>query len=179
MKNLSIVVLFCSLFFIGCNSEPTLQKYYVEKAETKDFIALDIPSKMLNLNKQDLTAEELSVLNSFEKLNILAFRVTNKNVKEFEKENIKLKEILKDEKYNSLIKIGNNKNGANIFVVGDKDKADEFVIYGNQEESGFAVVRVLGKDMDPSQLLTIISILQKLDINTEQLKPLEDLFKLY
>jgi hypothetical protein len=61
-------------------------------------------------------------------------------------------------------------------VVAD-DYIAEFVLYANKNESGFIIVGVLGKDMNPNAVTTLIQLLQKLNINVEQMKPLENMFK--
>ena len=43
---------------ISCKSEPSLQKYFVENTNNKDFIALDVSSSILNLDKAKLSAEQ-------------------------------------------------------------------------------------------------------------------------
>ena len=47
-------ILFC-LFLMSCNSEPTLQKYFVANSENKNFLAFDISSDILNVDKAKLT----------------------------------------------------------------------------------------------------------------------------
>jgi PBP1b-binding outer membrane lipoprotein LpoB len=42
-----------SLFLSSCNSEPSLQKYFVENTENKNFIALDVSPDILNVDKQN------------------------------------------------------------------------------------------------------------------------------
>jgi hypothetical protein len=49
-------------------------------------------------------------------------------------------------------------------------------VFGNQKENGFAVVRVLGKDMNPTSIMDMISVLKESKIDMEQLKPLKALF---
>jgi hypothetical protein len=56
MKTIYSITIFSSLLVVGCNSEPTLQKYFVENTENKDFIALDV-SGILNVDKTQLSAE--------------------------------------------------------------------------------------------------------------------------
>jgi hypothetical protein len=41
------------------------------------------------------------------------------------------------------------KEGASVSFVGTDDHIEEFVFFANKEENGFAVVRILGKDMNP------------------------------
>nr|WP_315225031.1 DUF4252 domain-containing protein [uncultured Flavobacterium sp.] len=165
------------LTLISCNSEPSLQKYFVENSENKDFIALDVSPNILNLDKAKLSATQTEALNSFDKMNILAFKVTDKNKAEFEAERIKVNTILKDPKYQQLMKFGSGKDGASISYVGTDENIEEFVVFANRKENGFVVVRVLGKDMNPNNIMTLLSVLKESKIDMEQLKPLQQLMK--
>jgi hypothetical protein len=49
--------------------------------------------------------------------------------------------------------------------------------YANRKENGFAVVRVLGKDMNATNIMTLMQIVQKSNLDMEQLKPLQQLLK--
>jgi len=172
-----ISTLFFLLTLVSCNSEPSLQKYFVENSEKKDFIALDVSPNILNVDKAKLSAEQNEALNSFDKMNILAFKADQKNQTEFETERNKVKAILKDPKYQELMKFGSGKEGASVSYVGSDDNIKEFVIFANRKENGFAVVRVLGEDMNPNNIITLMSVLQKSKIDMEQLKPLQELLK--
>ena len=135
----------------SCNSEPSLQKYFVENSEKKEFISLDVSPNILNVDKT--------------------------NQAEFETERTKVKAILKDPKYQELMKFGSGKDGASVSYVGSDDNIKEFVIFANRKENGFAVVRVLGENMNPNNIMTLMSVLQKSKIDMEQLKPLQQLVK--
>jgi hypothetical protein len=161
----------------SCNNELTLQKYFVENTENKNFIALDLSPSILNIDATKLTADQNAALNSFDKMNILAFNLNDKNKAEFEAERIKLNAILKGEKYQQLMKFGSGKDGASVSFVGDNEHIEEFVLYANKKENGFAVIRILGKDMNPTGIMTMISLLQKSNVNLEQLKPLQQLLE--
>lgn len=177
MRAIIYLAIAVSLLLIGCNSEPTLQKFFVENSEKKDFIALDVSSDILNVDKAQLTGEQKDALASFDKMNIIAFKASDKNQKEYEVEKKKLNSILKDEQYQELIKVGSGSDGASISFVGSEDKIDEFILYANRKENGFAVIRITGDDMNPNSIMTMLSVLQKSSINLEQLKPLEGLVK--
>jgi hypothetical protein len=165
------------LTLISCNSEPSLQKYFVENTEKKDFIALDVSSNILNLDKAKLSAEQNEALKSFDKMNILAFKANDKNQALFETERAKVKAILKDPKYQELMKVGSGKDGASISYVGTDENIEEFVVFANRKENGFAVVRVLGKNMNPNNIMTLMTVLKQSNIDMEQLKPLQQLVK--
>ncbi|MFB9077106.1 DUF4252 domain-containing protein [Flavobacterium procerum] len=169
--------LFFLLTMVSCNSEPSLQKYFVENSEKKDFIALDISPDILNVEKTKLSAEQSEALNSFDKMNILAFKADQNNQAQFETERAKVKAILKDPKYQELMKFGSGKDGASVSYIGSDDNIKEFVIFANKKENGFAVVRVLGNNMNPNNIMTLMSVLQQSKIDMEQLKPLQQLIK--
>jgi hypothetical protein len=75
----TIYTIFFSLLLAGCTSEPTLQKYFVENTENKDFIALDVSPSILNVDKSKLSAEQNGALESFDKMNVLAFKLNETN----------------------------------------------------------------------------------------------------
>jgi hypothetical protein len=177
MKAVYSIALLFSLFLISCNSEPTLQKYFVENIENKNFIALDVSPSILNVDKAKLSAEQNGALQSFEKMNVLAFKLNGTNKAQFELERAKVNLILKDKKYQQLMKFGSGKEGASVSFVGSDEHIEEFVLFANKKETGFAVVRILGKDMNPNNIMTMLSVLKESKIDIEQLKPLQEMFK--
>lgn len=177
MKAIYGIALTCSLVLLSCNSEPTLQKYFVENTENKNFIALDLSPEILNIDPSKLSAAQKDALKSFDKMNVLAFKLTDKNKAEFETERAKVDLILKDKKYQQLMKFSSGNEGAAVSFVGSDEHIEEFVFYANRKENGFAVVRILGKDMNPTAVMTMMSVLQQSNIDLEQLKPLQQLMK--
>lgn len=172
-----LIAFLTALFLGSCNSEPTLQKYFVENTENKNFIALDISSNILDIDKTKLTAAQNEALHSFEKINVLAFKLNDKNKAQFESERAKVNLILKDAKYQQLMKFGSGKQGASVSYIGTDDHISEFVFFANKNDTGFAVVRVLGKDMNPTNIMNMISVIKESKIDLEQLKPLQELIK--
>jgi hypothetical protein len=154
-----------------------LQKYFVENTENKDFIALDVSPSILNVDKANLSEEQNGALKSFDKMNVLAFKLNETNKMQFETERAKVNLILKDKKYQQLMKYSSGSAGASVSYVGSDERIDEFVLYANSKGAGFAVVRVLGKDMNPSDIITLMSVLKKSNIDMAQLKPLQEMFK--
>jgi hypothetical protein len=177
MKAVYSIALLFSLFLISCNSEPTLQKYFVENTENKNFIALDVSPSILNVDKAKLSLQQNEALQSFEKMNVLAFKLNGTNKAQFELERAKVNLILKDKKYQQLMKFGSGKEGASVSYVGSDEHIEEFVLFANKKETGFAVVRILGKDMNPNNIMTMMSVLKESKVDLEQLKPLQEMFK--
>ena len=129
------------------------------------------------MDQAKLSLEQQQALQSFEKMNILAFKRNPNNTAEFEIERAKLNGILKNPKYQQLMKFGSGKEGASVSFVGTDEHIEEFVLFANQKETGFAVVRVLGKDMNPTHIMNMMSIMQQSKIDLDQLKPLQALMK--
>jgi hypothetical protein len=177
MKPIYGIALFFSLFLFSCNQEPTLQKYFVENTENKNFLALDISPGILNVDQTKLSSEQKTALQSFDKMNVLAFKLNDKNKAQFEVERAKVSLILNDKKYQQLMKFGSGKEGASVSYVGSDEHIEEFVFFANKKETGFAVIRVLGKDMNPTNIMTMMQVIQKSNIDLEQLKPLQQLMK--
>jgi hypothetical protein len=165
------------LTLISCNQKPSLEKYFVENSENKNFVQVDVAPSILNVDKTQLTSEQRLAMKSFDKMNFLAFKIKDNNKAQFESERLKVNEILKNEKYQQLMKFGSGKEGATVSYVGDDEHISEFVLYGNKKENGFAIVRILGKNMNPSSIMTMLTVLKSSKIDMDQLKPLQDLIK--
>lgn len=167
----SVVLILCS-----CEDKPSLQKYFVENTESSKFIAVDLAPSIIKTDKMALSETEIAALKSFEKMNILAFRTDSTNSVGYEEEIKEVKTILKDESYQQLMKAGSGNDGAAIYFVGDDDEhIEEFVVLVGKKENGFAVVRVLGNNMNPTHIMNMLSLLQKSQVNLDQLKPLQQL----
>ena len=177
MKAIYGIAVVMSLFLFSCNSEPTLQKYFVENTENKNFIALDVSPDILKIDETKLSMEQTTALKSFDKMNILAFKLDDKNKAEFETERAKVDLILMDKKYQQLMKFSSGKESASVSYLGTDDHIEEFVLYANRKENGFAIVRILGKDMNPTNIMTMVSVLKQSNVDLEQLKPLQQLMK--
>lgn len=177
MKKLLLFVSTVILIW-SCEEKPSLQKYFVENTESSKFIAVDLAPSIIKTDKMSLSETERAALASFEKMNILAFKTDSTNSTGYEQEIKEVKAILKDESYQQLMKAGSGNDGAAIYFVGDDDEhIEEFVVLAGKKENGFAVVRVLGNDMNPTHIINMLSLLQKSDVDLDQLKPLQQLMK--
>ena len=138
---------------------------------------MDVSPSIINIDKTKLTAEQKTALASFDKINILAFKLDSTNKAQYEVESKRVTKMLKNEKYQELMKVGSGKDGASVSFVGDENHIKEFILFAKKKENGFAVVRILGNDMNPNNILNMISLLKSSNIDMEQLKPLQGLMK--
>ena len=177
MKIELYLVLLFSLLLSSCTNEQSLQKYFVENAENKNFLTIDVSPSIIDIDKTKLTIEQKTALESFDKMNILAFKLDKNNKAQYDVESQKVTQLLKNEKYQELMKVGSGKDAASVSFIGDENHIDEFILFAKKKESGLAVVRILGNDMNPNNILNMITLLQSSNIDMEQLKPLQDLIK--
>lgn len=160
----------------SCDNKPTLQKYYVEHSGKPNFSTVDIAPTFINADKLKLSAEEEKALKSLHKFNVLIFQKRDQEAAAaYEQEKDKVKALLKDDRYEELIKFNRGGMGASISTKGEGENIDEFVVFVNNAETGFGIVRVLGEDMTPNNVMTIAGLIQKASIDKEQLKPLQQL----
>lgn len=162
---------------VSCSSEPSLQKYFVEKSKAKNFVTLDIAPNFINTDSLKLSGEEQSALKSLNKLNILIFQNDSLNESLYDTERNNVNNLLKGEQYEQLMKMGSGNQGVAVYTLGEEEHIDEFVLFMHEQENGFGVVRILGDDMNPNNIMTIIGLMQKGNLNLEQLKPLQDIMK--
>ena len=171
-----LVVLVATIF--SCNQNPSLQTYFVDNQEKPNFLSLDVPVSMLNIDETKLTEDQKEAYNSVQKLNMLAYRKDSVATADYKDELSKVKAILDDDKYEELMRGGNSTDGKfMVKYVGEDDDIDEFILFGSSNDMGFAVVRILGDDMDPQKLMTLSSVLDQSNIDDGQLKEMIDFFK--
>jgi hypothetical protein len=164
--------------FTSCNQNPSLQTYFVDNELKPGFTSIDIPTSLLNIEQTSLTDEQKDAYKSINKLNMLAFVLSDNNVAEYEIELNKVKDILKDPKYQELMRAGNSTDGKFVIkYIGDEDSIDELIIFGNANDKGFAIIRVLGDDMSAQKVVKLYSALDTSNINESQISQFADFFK--
>jgi len=174
----SMVVLFLVAAFTSCNQGPTLQTYYVDNELKPGFASFDVPTSFVNVESVDMTDEQKEAYNSVDKLNVLTFMKEDTEAEDYNLELEKVKTILKDERYEELMRGGNSTDGK--FVVkflGEIDNIDELIIFGNANNKGFLIARILGDDMNAGKLMSLSSVLNDAKFEDTNLNSLTDFFK--
>ncbi len=161
---------------ISCDSGTSLQEYYVQSQERSDFLSLDIPASILKIEEVELSPEQREAYESVHKLNILAYKTNPDNTVDFEAEKSKVYDILSGTDYQELMRINANGNSGVVKYIGSDDAVDEVIIFGSNDTLGFALVRVLGDDMKPANMMKLMEVVQKGNINGEGLGQLKNFF---
>lgn len=178
MKSIKSILSICivALLLFSCNNKPSLQKYYVENQENQNFMVADIPTSILNIKVDSLTEKQQKAYKSIEKLNFLGFKKTEGNITIYQTEKEKVAQILNNDTYKTLIKYGGKSQGAVVKYLGNDDAIDEVVIFGTDNTQGFGIVRVIGNDMNPSQVLDLIDVVKKSKPNKDTFKEIANFF---
>lgn len=169
MKNTSnyLLIIFSFLFcFSACTHKVTLQSYFVDHQEAPAFMSMDIPVSFLNPDKIDLSEDQKNAIESIDKLNMIAYNLVDGNLEEFKSELAVVKEILKLNVYNDLMRMSTSSDGKlQILYIENRSVIDEIIILGYSTDIGFAIIRVLGDDMNLSKILKLGDVINQFDTN--------------
>ncbi len=164
--------------FTSCNQGPTLQTYYVDNELKPGFASFDVPTSLINVEDVEMTDDQRDAYESVDKLNVLTYMIENTEAAEYKLELDKVKTILKDSKYEELMRGGNSTDGKFIVkYLGDVESIDELIVFGNANNKGFMIARVLGDDMSVAKLMSLQSVLQNAKLEDTNLNSLTDFFK--
>ena len=178
MKKMKTIFLLTMVVTVmSCSSTQSLQEYYVDNSENPNFLSVDLPVSLLKMTNEAMTETQKEAFESLKKLNILAFKKTMENVSEYQIEKANVKAILDNDRFTELMKINTSFGKATIKYLGKDDAIDEVVIYGDNDDKGFLLVRVLGNDMNPANFFQVIKALEKSDYNGEGLKEIGELIR--
>lgn len=175
--NHTLIVLFTTIILVSCSDGASLQKYFVDHQESKDFMTQDVPISMLKIDESKFNSEQKEAYNSVSRLNFLGFKANEKNAETLEVELAKVKTILSNDKYNDLMEFSDKGNKIVVKYLGDDEEADEVIVFGSFKEMGFGIVRVLGNAMSPDKMVTLVSILQGANVDEGQVQDIMNFFK--
>ncbi|MEP1489645.1 MAG: DUF4252 domain-containing protein [Algibacter sp.] len=172
-----VCALLVSFTIVNCSSKPSLQRYFVDNQETKNFISQDLPLSMLNMDESKLDDTQREAFKSVKRLNFLGYKLDETNAETYNTELAKVKTILKDDQYNELIEFSDKGNKVLVKYLGNEEEADEVILLGSSKELGFAVVRILGDDMRPDKMYALVEAMQHTDFDKSQFEGIADFFK--
>lgn len=164
-------------FFISCGDGVSLQRYFVDNQESKNFISQDLPISMVDIDKSNFTEEQKEAYNSVKRLNFLGYKTSETDLETYNTELTKVKTILSDEKYNDLMEVSDRGRKIVVKYIGTDEKADEVIVFGSAKEMGFAIVRVLGNDMNPEKVGVLLHSLQNANVDENQVQDIMNFFK--
>jgi len=149
-----------------CSSAPSLQTYFVDNQEKNGFVSIDVPVSILGLKSVETSSSEKEALNSISKFNILSFSLDSINHAKYSEELLKINQLFIDSSYEKIISIGNPKDGkVRVYTVDNNGYLKEIVIFVNSNKTGFAIIRVLGNEMDLEKIFKLRRLLNEIDLS--------------
>lgn len=178
MKKLKYISLLLVIFtlIVSCDNEASIQKFYVDSEENSNYLMLDIPTSIITL-PESASAEAKQAYESINKVNLLAFKINESNKADYQTEKSKIKKILKNDIYTELMRM--NSNGTKIVAkyIGTENSIEEMILYAQDNNQGFALARVLGEDMKPENMISLLNSIQNIDKDSEVFSQVEKFFK--
>ncbi|XMO85648.1 DUF4252 domain-containing protein [Algibacter sp. AS12] len=171
------IALITVVSFTSCGNDVSLQRYFVDHQETKNFISQDFPLSMIEIDKSNFTEAQEEAYNSVDKLNFLGYKSDSTDLETFNTEVARVKAILSNSKYNDLMEFSDRGNKIAVKYLGDDENTDEFIVFGSHTEMGFGIVRVLGDDMNPEKMITLMETMKQADLDKAQLDNIMNFFK--
>lgn len=175
-KPLIVLTVLSGLLF-NCDSEPTLQSYYVDNQETPNFLSVDIPPSIIGFDELTLTEEQKKAFESVKRLNFLGYKLDSNNREAYNAELDKVKAILNDDKYEDLIEVNDRAGKLIGKSLGNAETMDEFVLFVSKNDVGFGIVRVLGDNMDPAQIVTLVDAVKHTDFDASKVENILNFYK--
>ncbi len=170
------MVLCLSIGLFACNSEPSLQRYFVDNQEQPNFISQDIPVSMLELDEAKLSDEQKKAYKSVKRLNFIGFKANENNQDTYNTKLTEVRTILSNEKYQDLMEFQDSGNKFVVKYVGNDEEADEVIVLGSSKTVGFGVIRLLGSDMRPENMYTLVEAIRQSDMDMGQFKEMTNFF---
>lgn len=163
------------LMLASCEQKPTVQKYFVEKSCKPNFAVVDVAPSFIKAADLKLTAEEKEALESLKKFNVMIYKKDSLDSGEYKAEAENVKELLKQDNYEELMKMNLQGMNASISTKGEGENIDEFLVYLNNSDTGFGVIRAIGDDMTPNKVMTLVSLIQKGGVDDSKFGALKSL----
>ncbi|WP_298420231.1 DUF4252 domain-containing protein [uncultured Kordia sp.] len=166
MKTLqSIISVFVLLIcFSSCSNKNSLQNYILANAENSGFSSSSIPKSVLKPIASQMNEAQTEAYEAIERVNVLAFRVSETTKDAYTEENKKIKSILKQEQYQELISMGSR---GIVKYTGDENSIDEIVIFYTDKNIGFAVARIIGDDMTMNKFMELYQLVAQQDFSED------------
>ncbi len=74
------------------------------------------------------------------------------------------------------MKYGGGDSKMAVYFTGSEEAVDEIIVYGEDKMKGMGIARVLGDNMNPSDILQLVRSLQKGDIDMDGLEGITKMF---
>ncbi len=166
MKKLQSIISVCILLicFSSCSDKNSLQNYILANAESNGFSSSSIPKSILKPIASEMNETQADAYEAIDRVNVLAFRISDDTKEKYPEENKKIKSILKQQKYQELISLGSR---GMIKYTGDDDSIDEIVVFVTDKNVGFAVARIIGDNMTMEKFMELYKLVSQQNFSAD------------
>ncbi len=176
MKKLFTFTIIClSITLISCKKQESLQSYLIQTEDNQDYVRFDFSTSMLGSFFEDISEEDQKTFQSVRKMNIAFLPVNKANEEEFGVERKKIKGIMKNTDYKSLIRVNDKRGKGTIYYAGEADAIDEIVAVIYAKDFGLGVARILGNDMNIEKIMKMVQNANMED-KGDELEKIKDIF---
>ena len=174
LKYISVLVL--TIMLTSCSSEKSIQQLYVDSETNDDYLMFDIPMSIMEL-PDSATLKAKQAYESVNKVNLLVFKINELNKDNYKVEKDKVKKIIKNPKYQELMRVNNNGYKIIAKYIGSDESIEELILFASDNKKGFGLARVLGDDMKPENMIVLLDQINNIDQESEIFNQLEGFFK--
>ncbi|MDP6923026.1 MAG: DUF4252 domain-containing protein [Lutibacter sp.] len=167
------MLLFC---LIACETQSSVQQYYVTAKEQPAFVSMDLPASLLNPEASTLSGETQQILSTIHKVNFLALPVSSATEAFYQTEKGKVSELLSQAAYKQLFRMQTENTGGSVYYVGTEVAVDELILFGYKDGQGFVLIRLLGDGMNPAKILSVMDSLD-MDMKALPVQEFKDIFE--
>lgn len=174
---LSVLLVLAVFAVTSCSSDKkSLQEYYVDNQENNDFVLVDVPASLISGSSAFLTKEQNEVLETIRKINIMAYPIKDATSINYQGEKTKLMSILAGDDYEELMKANSDEGSIRLYFKGEEEAIDEVIFFGAEDSKGFILARLLGDDMNISNMVKLAQSMETSDIDVSQFEGIMDIF---
>ncbi|GLB51672.1 hypothetical protein NBRC110019_07110 [Neptunitalea chrysea] len=168
------IIIMLLIVSISCNVKGgELQEYFVENSSKPEFISFDIATSIFDVSQTDFSEEEKEIYKSIKKLNILMLPSENGT---YQEQKSKIKSILKGSDFEELMTLNSKEMNGKLYYIGEEDAIDEVIVFGYNNDKGFALVRLLADNLKPENIGTIVQIIQNSKMDDNSFMSLQKVF---
>lgn len=164
--------------FLACSNHQSIQEFIIQEQEKPEIWSLDLSTQLI-ADQYGVTDQiDQEVLKKVRKINLIALPLKDSLGKtslfdKYNSDNQIIKDILKQDKYQELFRFGKASQGFRVYSLGKGERLDEIIIYGNDQDAGWVIIRILGDDMQPQD---IFKALKNIDLSETDFK-IDDFIK--
>ena len=105
------------------------------------------------------------------------YKATDSTQDAYTKELKQIQKVFKNPDYSELIQFSSDGMRFKINSVGEENTVDEVLVLASSKAMGFAAIRVLGDDMSPEKIVTLVSKMKDANVDDNKLKGIIDFLK--